>query len=78
MAKTIVLWGVIALVPVVYDNVRYEPGEELEIKETELPQLLEVKAVKLKEEALADETAATDAAAVAAVTRAVTKPAAKK
>ena len=58
MPKAIVLLAVTALVPVMYDHVRYEPGETLEIKEAELPQLLEVNAVKLVEaEAEADAAA---------------------
>ena len=60
MAKTIAMLLVIALVPIVHDHVRYEPGEELEIKETEAPQLLEVNAIKLKEEAAPADTKATD------------------
>ena len=55
MAKTLALLSVIALVPIVHDHTRYEPGDELEIKATEAPQLLEVNAIKLKEEAAVDD-----------------------
>lgn len=58
MAKTLAMLAVIALVPINYDHVRYEAGDELEIKAHEAPQLLEVNAIKLKQEAAAADTAA--------------------
>ncbi len=60
MPKTLALIAVIALVPIVHDHTRYEPGDELEIKASEAPQLLEVNAIKLKEEAAAADTKAAD------------------
>ena len=90
MAKTLALLAVIALVPIVHDHTRYEPGDELEIKATEAPQLLEVNAIKLKEDAAdapasieagvdalaaAQAQATADAKAVAEA-KAATKPAA--
>lgn len=58
MPKAILMIAVIALVPIVHDHIRYEPGEPLEVKDTELAQLLEVNAVKLKEEAVEPEAPA--------------------
>lgn len=58
MPKAIALVAVTALVPVMYDHTRYEPGEALEVKDTELAQLLEVNAVKLKEDAAEPEAPA--------------------
>ena len=62
MAKTLALLSVIALAPIVHDHTRYEIGDELEIKASEAPQLLEVNAIKLKEEAAAADAPADDPA----------------
>lgn len=84
MPKTVALIAVIALVPINYDHERYEPGEELEIKESELPQLLEVNAVKRKDEDTEDaaggstETSTPDGIPAASLDASVaTTPAAK-
>ena len=67
MAKTLALLAVIALVPIVHDHTRYEPGDELEIKAAEAPQLLEVNAIKLKEDAAAADAPASIEAGVDAL-----------
>lgn len=60
MSKTLAKLLVIALVPINYDHAMFAAGDEFEINEAEAPQLLEVNAIKLKEKAVAADTAAAD------------------
>ena len=66
MAKTPAKLLVIALVPINYDHAMVAVGDEFEINEAEAPQLLEVKAIKLKEAAPEVDTPAAPAAPKAA------------
>ena len=60
MPKTLAKLLVIAMVPINYDHVMKNAGDEFEINENEVTQLLEVNAIKLKQEAAAADTAAAD------------------
>lgn len=56
MPKTLAKLLVIALVPINYDHAMFAAGDEFEINEAEAPQLLEVNAIKMKEEEAVDDT----------------------
>lgn len=72
----------IALVPINFDHVMYGPGQdggdELELTDAQAKQLLEVNAIKLKEDAADADDAVAKAAAPAPVPAPAAKAATKK